>query len=321
MEPEQTCCCTASRQNMAAAGKSIEKGNISYVQQEKKIRFQEKMVRINGGTFLMGTDDEEGFQGDREGPVREQYVKPFLMDSYTVTNEEFARFVEETGYITEAERFDWSFVFFRFIARDIQVEVRQVAATPWWFAVEQAYWHQPEGPGSSIKDRMDHPVIHVSWNDALVFAKWAGKRLPSESEWEFAARGGLVQQKYPWGDELTPNGEHYCNIWQGAFPNTNTMEDGYIGTAPAVSFPRNGFGLYNMAGNVWEWCSDPFAQQMTEESPQENIRRAMRGGSYLCHESYCNRYRVAARTANTMDSSAGNIGFRCAADIEMEGSI
>ncbi|RLQ91220.1 formylglycine-generating enzyme family protein [Planomicrobium sp. Y74] len=321
MEREQTNCCSASRQDLSATKKSIEKDEIPSVQQEKKIRFPEKMVRIDGGTFLMGTDDEEGFQADREGPVREQHSKPFLMDSYTVTNREFTQFVKETGYITEAERFGWSFVFFRFIARDIQVEVRQVAATPWWFAVEQAYWHQPEGPGSSIKDRMDHPVIHVSWNDAEAFAGWAGKRLPSESEWEFAARGGLVQQKYPWGDELTPNGEHYCNIWQGAFPNTNTKEDGYIGTAPAVSFPENGFGLYNMAGNVWEWCSDPFAQQTEEESHQENIRRAMRGGSYLCHESYCNRYRVTARTSNTMESSAGNIGFRCAADIEMEGSI
>src|SRR5690606_6442491 len=151
--------------------------------QGKKLRFPEKMVRIGGGTFLMGTDDEEGFSADREGPVREEYVKPFLMDSHTVTNAEFAVFIKETGYITEAERFGWSFVFYKFIARDIQVDVRQVAATPWWFAVEQAYWHQPEGPGSSIKDRMDHPVIHISWNDALAFANWAGKRLPSESEW------------------------------------------------------------------------------------------------------------------------------------------
>lgn len=321
MEREQTTCCSASRQDLAATGKRIEQDKIPPVRQEKKIRFQEKMVHIEGGTFLMGTDDGEGFQADQEGPVRKQYVKPFLMDSHTVTNEEFAQFVKETGYITEAERFGWSFVFYQFIARDIQVEVQQVAAAPWWLAVEQAYWHQPEGPDSSIKNRMDHPVIHVSWNDAVAFTKWAGKRLPSESEWEFAARGGLVQQKYPWGNELTPNGAHYCNIWQGTFPNTNTLEDGYIGTAPAVSFPQNGFGLYNMAGNVWEWCSDPFAQQTEEELHQENIHRAMRGGSYLCHESYCNRYRVAARTSNTMDSSAGNIGFRCAADIETEGSI
>ncbi|XKE95320.1 formylglycine-generating enzyme family protein [Metaplanococcus flavidus] len=306
MEQNQATCCSASRQDFETTKKSEEMDGFPSIRQKKKLRFHEKVVRIEGGSFLMGTDDEDGFSADHEGPVREEYVKPFLVDSYTVTNEEFAQFVKETDYITEAERFGWSFVFFRFIARDIQVEVRQVAATPWWFAVEQAYWHQPEGPDSSIEDRMDHPVIHVSWNDAQAFASWAGKRLPSESEWEFAARGGLVQQKYPWGNELTPNGEHYCNIWQGAFPNTNTMEGGYIGTAPAVSFPRNGFGLYNMAGNVWEWCSDPFAPQNDKESSQENIHRAMRGGSYLCHESYCNRYRVAARTSNTMDSSAGD---------------
>lgn len=321
MEREQKSCCSASRQDFAATEKSIEKDELRTVHHEKKLRFPEKMVRIEGGTFLMGTDDAEGFPADQEGPVREENVKPFLLDSHTVTNAEFAQFVKETGYITEAERFGWSFVFYKFIAPDIQVEVRQVEATPWWFAVEQTYWHQPEGPDSSIKDRMDHPVIHVSWNDALVFANWAGKRLPSECEWEFAARGGLVQKRYPWGNELTPNGDHYCNIWQGAFPNTNTMEDGYIGTAPAVSFPQNGFGLHNMSGNVWEWCSDPFTKQTEEKSQQENIHRAMRGGSYLCHESYCNRYRVAARTSNTMDSSAGNIGFRCAADIEMEESI
>ncbi|WP_372867655.1 formylglycine-generating enzyme family protein [Planomicrobium okeanokoites] len=321
MEQNQATCCSASRQDFETTKKSDEMDGFPSIRQKKKLRFPEKMVRIEGGSFLMGTDDEDGFSADHEGPVREEYVKPFLVDSYTVTNEEFAQFVKETDYITEAERFGWSFVFFRFIARDIQVEVRQVAATPWWFAVEQAYWHQPEGPDSSIEDRMDHPVIHVSWNDAQAFASWAGKRLPSESDWEFAARGGLVQQKYPWGNELTPNGQHYCNIWQGAFPNTNTLEDGYIGTAPAVSFPQNGFGLYNMAGNVWEWCSDPFAPQNDKESSQENIHRVMRGGSYLCHESYCNRYRVAARTSNTMDSSAGNIGFRCAADIEMEESI
>ncbi len=182
----------------------------------------------------------------------------------------------------------------------------------------RAYWFQPEGPGSTIDDRMDHPVIHVSWNDAKAFCDWAGKRLPTETEWEYAARGGLEQKKYPWGDELTPNGEHYCNIWQGDFPYKNTEEDGYLGTAPATSFPANGFGLYNVAGNVWEWCEDWFTNRSDREIDAKQINnqtpKVMRGGSYLCHKSYCNRYRVAARSSNTMDSSTGNLGFRCVAD-------
>ncbi|MFD1030098.1 formylglycine-generating enzyme family protein [Metaplanococcus flavidus] len=314
MERETEACCGVSRPKTTAE-KSSGKDEVLSLNQKNEIYFTEKMVRIEGGTFLTGTNDAEGFQADGEGPVRERKVESFLMDSHTVTNAEFSRFAKETGYVTEAEMFGWSFVFYQFISRAINTEIQQVAATPWWFAVERAYWFQPEGPGSSIKGRLDHPVIHVSWNDAQAFSKWAGKRLPSEVEWEYAARGGLQQKKYPWGDELTPNGEHYCNIWQGIFPNSNTGEDGYAGTAPACSFPPNGFGLYNMAGNVWEWCANPFEQELTEEVKEENVHRAMRGGSYLCHESYCNRYRVAARTSNTMDSSAGNIGFRCVADL------
>jgi formylglycine-generating enzyme required for sulfatase activity len=173
--------------------------------------------------------------------------------------------------------------------------------------VSGAYWRHPEGPGSDLDGRWDHPVVHVSWHDAVAFCAWADLRLPTEAEWEYAARGGLDQARYPWGDELTPDGEHRCNIWQGRFPVRDTAEDGYSGTAPVNAFEPNGFGLYNVAGNVWEWCADWF------DRAQQN--RAMRGGSYLCHESYCNRYRVAARTANSPDTSGGNIGFRCAADL------
>ncbi|GAA0592354.1 formylglycine-generating enzyme family protein [Virgibacillus siamensis] len=270
----------------------------------------------------MGTEDEEGFKADGEGPIKKVSIDPFYMDSYAVTNEEFTAFVNETGYQTDSEKFGWSFVFHKFLPEIPLGQMTQVPSTPWWFAVEGATWQQPEGPNSSIEDRMDYPVLHISWNDAIAFCKWAGKRLPTEAEWEFAARGGLEQKRYPWGNELTPNGNHYCNIWQGSFPNNNTVADGYLGTAPAKSFPPNGYGLYNVSGNVWEWCSDWFTntpnpnQANNPKGPNRGTSKVMRGGSYLCHKSYCNRYRVAARSSNTIDSATGNLGFRCVSDVQ-----
>ncbi|WP_432936876.1 formylglycine-generating enzyme family protein [Kribbella sp. CA-253562] len=259
-------------------------------------------VRIDAGTFLMGTDDPDGFPADGEGPVR-----PVRLDSYSVgvtavTNAQFAAFVEDTEYVTEAEQFGWSFVFAGFLPAAIRKVSHRPEATPWWCGVTGADWRRPEGPGSDLAGRDDHPVIHVSWADALNFCRWAGGRLPTEAEWERAARGGVEQQRYPWGDELTPGGEHRCNIWQGTFPTKNTAEDGYRGTAPVRSYPPNGFGLYEVVGNVWEWTADYW-------SPGGN--RVIRGGSYLCHASYCNRYRVGARSSSEASSSAGNVGFRC----------
>jgi formylglycine-generating enzyme len=280
------------------------------------------MIHLPGGTFLMGTDDGQGFPQDGEGPVRRLGLDPFYISPYATTNAEFSTFVEETGYETEAEKFGWSFVFYRFLSAKAKKKVLgAVDSAPWWRAVRGASWRHPEGPGSGIKTRMNHPVVHVSHTDALAYCEWAGKRLPTEAEWEYAARGGLEQCRYPWGNMLTPEGEHRCNIWQGEFPTRNTVKDGHAGTAPVDSFPPNGFGLHNVSGNVWEWCRDWFSPTFHVGGPRENpigpprgTSRVIRGGSYLCHKSYCNRYRVAARSSNTPDSSTGNAGFRCAAD-------
>jgi formylglycine-generating enzyme required for sulfatase activity len=279
------------------------------------------MVRLPGGAFLMGTEDADGFPGDGEGPVREVHLSPFAIDETTVTNAAFARFVADTHYRTDAESFGWSFVFYKLLSEEVLATRPQlVVEAPWWCALPGACWSHPEGPGSDLSGRMDHPVVHVSWNDAVAYCRWAGKRLPTEAQWEYAARGGLEQKRFPWGDELRPGGEHRCNIWQGRFPDENTLEDGYLGTAPARSFQPNGFGLYNMAGNVWEWCADWFSADFhltgprtDPAGPPDGTARVMRGGSFLCHHSYCNRYRVAARYQNTPDSSTSNTGFRCVA--------
>lgn len=282
------------------------------------------MVAVPGGPFLMGGEDEDAFPDDGEGPVREVTTGPFHIDAACVSNARFAVFVKATGYRTEAELIGWSYVFGSFIpaAAHGAVLPGTVPGAPWWRAVAGANWRAPEGPGTSVGDRRDHPVVHMSWNDATAYARWAGKRLPTEAEWEKAARGGLVRARFPWGDELTPNGRHRCNIWQGDFPVRDTREDGYAGTAPVKAYAPNGFGLYNASGNVWEWCADRFsadwhtserpATRTDPTGPAHGENRVLRGGSHLCHRSYCNRYRVAARTSNTPDSTTGHGGFRCA---------
>ena len=279
----------------------------------------EGMIRLDGGSFLMGTDDSIGFAEDGEGPVREVSLSPFYIDAHAVTNEQYSAFVDATGYRTEAERFGWSFVFQNYVPKIAKKRgrARRVPGLQWWWGVEGACWYRPEGQGSDIRGRQNFPVVHVSWADASAYCEWSRKRLPTEAEWEYAARGGLVQKRYAWGDELTPKGRHMCNIWQGAFPDTDSGEDGYAGTSPVKTYPPNGFGLYDMAGNVWEWCADWFSPRhsvrqgsLDPAGPARGESRVMRGGSHLCHESYCNRYRVAARTSNTPDSSTTNLGFR-----------
>ena len=282
------------------------------------------MVQLDGGRFLMGTDSDEGFPRDGEGPVREVTLDPFYIDVYPVTNLAFAAFVRATGYRTEAERFGWSFVFQGHIPPERLGPAvdKGAAGLRWWYKVTGAEWRRPEGPDSGLAGRDRIPAVHISWNDAAAYAAWAGKRLPTEAEWEYAARGGLEQKTYPWGDELTPGGRHLCNIWQGEFPNRDTGEDGYTAAAPVDAYPPNGYGLYSITGNVWEWCADWFhpawhvaATRTNPVGPGEGSAKVMKGGSYLCHRSYCNRYRVAARTSNTVDSATTNIGFRCVRDV------
>jgi formylglycine-generating enzyme len=258
----------------------------------------------------MGTD-APSYPADREGPARLVQVAPFRIDAFAVTSARFAKFVADTGYVTEAERFGWSFVFYGFL-REGGAALAAPAATPWWRGVQGACWSRPEGPGSNVLTRADHPVVHVSWSDARAFAAWAGGRLPSEAEWEFAARGGLHGATFPWGDDLMAGGRHRCNVWQGSFPHRDTGKDGFVGTAPVDAFEPNGFGLYNSVGNVWEWCEDTFDRP--GEAALRTGQRVMKGGSYLCHASYCSRYRLAARTSNSEDAGAGNLGFRLAYD-------
>ncbi|WP_426368642.1 formylglycine-generating enzyme family protein [Streptomyces sp. E-08] len=278
------------------------------------------MVLLPGGEFLMGAEDAEGFPDDGEGPVRPVRLSPFRIDVHAVTNDAFAAFVAETGHVTDAERFGWSYVFAGFLPAALRRGAPRPGRTPWWCGVEGASWNRPEGPGSTLEARGNHPVVHVSWTDAAAYAAWAGKRLPTEAEWEYAARGGLEQRRYPWGDELNPGGAFRCNIWRGTFPSKNTAEDGYRGTAPVDAFEPNGFGLYNTSGNVWEWCADWWTTAhdtarppLDPRGPATGTDKVIRGGSHMCHRSYCDRYRVAARTANSPDSSSGHAGFRCVA--------
>jgi formylglycine-generating enzyme required for sulfatase activity len=307
------------------------------------------MVWVPGGQFEMGTDDADSFPVER--PAHEVIVDGFWMDETEVTNARFREFVEATGYVTTAERPpDWeelkqqlppgtpkpademlvagSMVF---TPPQERVSLRDYSA--WWSWVPGASWVHPEGPGSSLEGRDDHPVVHISWDDARAFARWAGKRLPTEAEWEFAARGGLAAKRYVWGDEPPSEAKPQCNIWQGQFPHKNTQADGFVRTAPVMSFPPNGYGLFDMAGNVWEWCSDWYRPDtyrlQIEESPDRVIdnpagpsssfdpdephakKRVHRGGSFLCNDSYCSNYRPSGRRGTTPDSSMSHIGLRC----------
>ncbi|MBS1792790.1 MAG: formylglycine-generating enzyme family protein [Acidobacteria bacterium] len=259
------------------------------------------MVLVRGGRFLMGDDRGMPF----EMPAHAVELDSFYIDEHETTVAEFARFVDATGYRTDAEKFGWSGVF-DFAAGE-------------WRRVDGADWRHPDGPESKAAN--DEPVCQVSFADAEAYAKWAGKRLPTEAEFEYAARGGLDSKKYAWGDELRPDGRLMANYWQGEFPTRNTRADGFAGRAPVKSFPPNGYGLYDLTGNVWEWTSDWYDDDYYRASPVKNpagapagTDRSIRGGSFLCAENFCSNYRVAGRSHATPDSGLGNLGFRCARD-------
>lgn len=318
---EQKSCCIPQHQKRNVAGQNGEHDGTSVEFAATFSAFaleDSKLIEIPGGVGYVGTD-EPIFSLDEESPYRRVKLRPFRIDQCAVTNARFAQFVKETKYKTEAERLNNSFVFYGLL-EDQTIRGNAVAAAPWWRMITGACWYRPNGIGSDISLIPHHPVVHVSWNDAQAFARWAGGRLPTEAEWEHAARGGLGDVRYTWGDKA-PDEEHFfpCNIWQGQFPTMNSEADGYFGTAPVRSYDPNGYGLFNMVGNVWEWTNQNYIVRSLKKSIRQLQKdrrgfKVCKGGSYLCHASYCHRYRIAARTSNSPDSSTGHIGFRLVYD-------
>ncbi len=268
------------------------------------------LIALPGGPFAVGTDDP-WIPEDGEGPARPVELAPFAIAAHAVSVAEFARFVDATGHVTDAEQLGWSYVFAGETHPRAHV-LGRAEGTPWWLGVQGAHWRKPDG---HTEPEAEEPVVHVSWNDAVAYCSWAGGRLPSEAEWEYAAAGGVPGTPFPWGSELVPDGVHRCNVWQGFFPLRDTGEDGYRGRAPVGAFEPNGFGLYNVVGNVWEWCADAHSVEAAGccASTAGETERVRKGGSYLCHASYCARYRIQARTSGPADATAGNVGFRVAA--------
>ena len=287
---------------------------VSYSPLFKSTNTAFELCDIPGGTALIGTDHGL-IPIDEESPGRYREIESFRMMQTAVTNAMFKDFIEDTGYKTDAQRFGWSFVFYDLLANQHKA-IQSVAGSQWWYKVEGACWNKVAGPETEQEPLEDHPVVHVSWNDAKAFADWAGGRLPSEAEWEHAARGGLGDVLFPWGNQEPDDYEFQpCNIWQGKFPDKNTCTDGYSATAPAKSFKPNNYGLYNMCGNVWEWTSGRFKLNGRSTESKQHAKhykgtKILKGGSYLCHKSYCFRYRIAARTGSTRDSTTTHQGFR-----------
>ncbi|XP_005987590.1 inactive C-alpha-formylglycine-generating enzyme 2 [Latimeria chalumnae] len=276
---------------------------------------EDGMVYLQGGRFRMGTNAPDARDG--EAPIREVTVNPFAVDKYLVTNEDFREFVRAQKYKTEAETFGWSFVFEDFVSEELKNKVTQkLESAPWWLPIENAFWRQPLGPGSGIKNTLDYPVVQVSWNDAKAFCKWKGKRLPSEEEWEFAARGGLEGRTYPWGNKFQPK---RMNLWQGKFPDKDTANDGYHGLSPVTTFPsQNSYGLYDMLGNVWEWTATAYLPHGRPKGGSSQKMYVLRGASWIDTDDGTanHRARVTTRMGNTPDSASDNLGFRCVSNFK-----
>lgn len=309
MSQNDPSCCAPSRMDLSPARSRSRPGRSPH-------EVRENPIAVAGGRAFVGTDDPR-IPADGEGPRRQVTLQPFALEAQTVTNLRFAEFVDATGYATEAERFGWSSVFVGLMSPDSR-QLYSAPGAPWWLRVEGANWRTPEGPGSTIDGRMDHPVVQVSWRDAQAFTEWVGGRLPTEAEWEHAA-GGADGRRFTWGDEEPGDDRVPCNIWQGRFPDHNTCADGYLGTAPARSFTPTERGFYNLLGNVWEWTSDSFrirslsrAARLRNEDATRFSEKVLKGGSFLCHISYCYRYRIAARMGLSPDSAASNASFRVA---------
>lgn len=315
-------CCIPSRNQSKGSNPegadTFERNKDSFKSTEQRVQVEplaeNNIVEIPGGTALLGTN-RPYFSVDGEGPLRRKKISPFRIDTTSVTNERFQDFITDTGYITEAEQLGDSLVFQGLLPKGSPPS-RAVADAPWWRMIPGANWRNIYGAGSKNVLRPNHPVVHISWNDATAFAAWAGGRLPTEIEWEHAARGGLGDVAFPWGDE-EPNDQNFypCNIWQGQFPHKDLGLDGYIGTAPAQSYKPNGYGLYNMVGNVWEFTSEVFKVRSLKKTAiaahaGKKGFKLSKGGSFLCHKSYCFRYRIAARNSTSIDTSTSHLGFR-----------
>lgn len=343
-----------SRYRIEGAAREQQTAPIERTAPTTDLSWTNGMVWVPGGTFSMGSDagnvhpvTGEPLDPDTpsllraldEKPIHSVTVSGFWMDRTEVTNEQFEKFVQATSYLTTAERkpdprdfpgvppeklVPGSIVFTP-PEEDVSLENHYA----WWHWVPEANWRHPEGPGSDLKGREKHPVVHVSWFDAVAYARWAGKRLPTEAEWEFAARGGLDKEKYVWGRTRIPGGRWQANIWQGRFPRENTLSDGFRATAPVAAFQPNGYGLCDMAGNVWEWCADWYRHDYYGRSPAKDpagpndsfdpnepgvAKKVMRGGSYLCSDVYCTGYRPSARMKSTPDTGLSHTGFRCVKD-------
>lgn len=302
-----------------APGREVAPLATPVIPAKRKASLRSGAVPIPGGMGLLGTRDPV-IAHDGEDPLRRVRIKPFALSPTAVSNAQFAEFVADTGYETEAERFGWSFVFWSDVTSEVAMS-EAVVGLEWWRNIPGAKWNAVRGPGSECDLDPDHPVVHVSWNDARAFAAWAGGRLPTEAEWEHAARGGLGDVKYPWGDEDPDDAAYFpCNIWQGTFPQTNWAKDGFKTTAPVQSFDPNGYGLFNMVGNVWEWTSAPYRIASQKRAIKEKLAgmkgyKVLKGGSFLCHASYCWRYRIAARSGNSPESTTTHQGMRLAFDL------